>query len=122
MSKNDRHGVQPVAEIVRDYAESNQKSHLNAGLKADSDRDAVEETVEGQAGCRDRAQLRLMSFRQVRMLARTMHRRVPLESEEREESQRGNRHVRFTVVERKDLRQYVEQGHRQHRAGAEAEQ
>ena len=48
MRENDGHRVQPVAEIVRDYAERNQQSHRRAHLKADADCDPVQETVEGQ--------------------------------------------------------------------------
>ena len=113
MREYDSHRVQPVAEIVRDYAEGNQQPHLRAGLKADPDCNPVEETVKGQTGRGHRAKLRLMSFREVRMLASAMHRGVAFESEECQESQRGDRHIRRAVVECENFRQYVEQRDRQ---------
>ena len=61
MRKNDGHRVQPVAEIVRDYAERNQESYRRAHLKADADCDAVQKAVKGETGRRHRAKLRLMS-------------------------------------------------------------
>ena len=73
MRKNDGDGVQPVAEIVRDNAEGNQKAHLDAHLKADPDCYSVEKTVEGQARRGHRAKLGLMSLRQMRVFARAMH-------------------------------------------------
>ena len=122
MRKNDGDGVEPVAEIVRDDAEGDKQSDLDTGLKANADRDAVEEAVKGQARCGHRAQLSLMGFRQVWMLAGAMHGGVALECEESEEAECRDGHVGCAVVEGEDFRQNVEQSYRQHGARAEAEQ
>src|SRR5580765_6299644 len=56
------------------------------------------------------------------MFARAMERRVTLEPEEGEESNGNDRHVRSAVIERKNLRQDVEQRNCDHGARTETEQ
>ena len=58
----------------------------------------------------------------MRVFTRAMHRGVSLESEEGEESERGDRHVRCAVFERENFRQYVEQSDCKDGARAETEQ
>ncbi len=95
---------------------------LDAHLKADADRNSVKETVEGEARRRHRAKFRLVSLRQMRVFARAMHRGVSLESKEREESERGDRHIRCAVVECENFRQNVEESDGEDGAGTETEQ
>src|SRR5579863_1826788 len=103
MCQHDRHRVKSVAQIVRDYTHRDQQSDLRAALKADSDRDTIEKAVKRQTGRRQRPELLLMRRRRVLMLARSMHRRVPFEREERQKSTSRERYVRCTVLECKDL-------------------
>ena len=121
MRKDDGHGVQPVAQIMRDDSERDQQTDLRAGLEADADRDPVEEAVRDQAGRGQRAQFRLMRVFGVNVFAGAMQSGVALEPEKGQEADRGNRHVGWSA-ERKNLGQDVEQRNCQHGAGAETEQ
>ena len=49
--QHNGHGVQAVAQIVRDYANGNQQSQFCAGLEASSDGDAIEQAVHTQPTC-----------------------------------------------------------------------
>ena len=44
--ENNRHGVQSVTEVVSDDRQRDQQADLRVRLKADSDRDTIEEAVD----------------------------------------------------------------------------
>src|SRR6266849_5698707 len=99
MRQHDRHHVKAVAEIVRDHAERDQQTHIHAGLKSNPDCDSVEKTMHRETGGSHRAKLLLMRHNfMMQMFARAMERRVALEPEEGEESERDDRHIRCTVI------------------------
>ena len=122
MGKDNSHGVQAVAQIMRDYSDRYQQSDFPAGLKTHPDSDTVKKAVKRQSGCGQGAKFLLVSGGSVDMFARAMQCRVALQSEEGQESDRGEGHVGSPSVQRKDFRQYIEQRHGHHCPGAETEQ
>jgi len=122
MGKNDGHRVKAIAKIMRDYSQGDQKSYFCACLKANSDRDAVEQTVKSQPGGRQRTKFRLVNFRGMHVFTRSVHRRVALKRKKGQEADRGERYVRGPAVKRKDLGQYVEESHCYDGSGTETKQ